>query len=53
MTPRLWQSRIFFSWGAILACHGAVKNKEGLYAARFFLGMAEAGFFPGIVAQLR
>ncbi|KAK4443564.1 major facilitator superfamily domain-containing protein [Podospora aff. communis PSN243] len=52
MTPRHWQTRIIFTWGAVLACHAAVKNKEGLYAARFFLGMAEAGMFPGITAQL-
>ncbi|KAK3329132.1 MFS transporter [Apodospora peruviana] len=52
MTPRNWQTRIIFSWGAVLACHAAVKNKEGLYAARFFLGLAEAGMFPGIAAQL-
>lgn len=49
MTPRHWQSRIVLSWGAVLACHAAVHNKEGLYAARFFLGMMEAGMFPGLV----
>jgi MFS family permease len=51
-TPRIWQSRIFLSWGIVLACHAACKNKEGMYTARFFLGMMEAGFFPGVVAQL-
>lgn len=52
MTPRNWQSRIILSWGAVLACHAAVKNKHGLYTARFILGMMEAGMFPGIAAQL-
>ncbi|OAP60047.1 hypothetical protein AYL99_05049 [Fonsecaea erecta] len=52
MTPRKWQSRIIGSWGLVLACHAAVQNKQGLYAARFFLGMAEAGLFPGLAAQL-
>lgn len=52
MTPRIWQARIIFSWGLVLACHAAVKNKEGLYACRFFLGMMEAGLFPGLAAQL-
>jgi hypothetical protein len=52
MTPRNWQFRIVFSWGVVLACHAAVKNKEGYYAARFFLGMMEAGMFPGVAAQL-
>ncbi|KAJ5899570.1 MFS general substrate transporter [Penicillium taxi] len=50
--PRNWQFRILLSWGIVLACHAAVKNKEGLYAARFFLGVMEAGMFPGIAAQL-
>ncbi|OJD36839.1 high-affinity nicotinic acid transporter [Diplodia corticola] len=50
--PRNWQTRIILSWGIILACHAAVKNKEGLYAARFCLGMAEAGMFPGLAVQL-
>ncbi|KAL3425086.1 high-affinity nicotinic acid transporter [Phlyctema vagabunda] len=51
-TPRIWQSRIIFTWGGVLACHAAVKNKEGLYAARFILGMMEAGMFPGLAAQM-
>uniref|UniRef100_A0A0B7KF50 Major facilitator superfamily (MFS) profile domain-containing protein n=1 Tax=Bionectria ochroleuca TaxID=29856 RepID=A0A0B7KF50_BIOOC len=52
MQPRNWQFRIMLTWGAVLACHAAVKNKEGLYAARFVLGMMEAGMFPGIVGSL-
>lgn len=52
VSPRNWQFRIFLSWGIVLACHAAVKNKKGMYAARFFLGMMEAGMFPGIAAQL-
>lgn len=36
----------------MLCCHAAVKNKEGLYAARFFLGLFEAGLFPGVILQL-
>ncbi|TVY15200.1 MFS transporter prlL [Lachnellula arida] len=52
MSPRNWQFRIILSWGIVLACHAAVKNKKGLYTARFFLGMMEAGMFPGIAAQL-
>ncbi|KAK4935342.1 hypothetical protein LTR10_023604 [Elasticomyces elasticus] len=41
--PSRWQSRIMVTWGIALACHAAVHNKEGLYAARFFLGLV--GFF--------
>jgi MFS family permease len=52
MTPRIFQTRIVFTWGAVLACHAAVKNKEGLYAVRFFLGMMEAGMFPGLITHI-
>ncbi|EXJ77436.1 hypothetical protein A1O3_09662 [Capronia epimyces CBS 606.96] len=52
MKPRLFQVRIAFLWGGVLACHAAVKNKQGLYAARFFLGVMEAGLFPGIITHL-
>ena len=51
-TPSKWQSRIMVSWGLVLACHCAVKSKSGLYAARFFLGLCEAGMFPGVISQL-
>ncbi|KNG87187.1 hypothetical protein ANOM_003763 [Aspergillus nomiae NRRL 13137] len=52
LTPRLWQSRIMLTWGIVLACHAAAKNKQTLWALRFLLGMCEAGMFPGIAAQL-
>lgn len=38
-SPSKWQSRIMITWGIVLACHCAVTNKSGLYAARFFLGL--------------
>ncbi len=52
MSPHVWQSRILFTWGIVLACHAAIQNRQGYYAARFFLGMMEAGMFPGIICQL-
>jgi hypothetical protein len=52
MTPRLWQSRIIISWGIVLACHAAIRNRDTYYALRFLLGMMEAGLFPGLAAQL-
>ncbi|KAG9788874.1 hypothetical protein KCU88_g1633, partial [Aureobasidium melanogenum] len=52
MTPRVFQTRICAAWGLVLACHAAIKKKEGFYAARFFLGLAEAGLFPSIVTHL-
>lgn len=51
-TPRKWQTRIFLSWEVVVACHAAIENKEGFYALRFLLGMMEAGFFPGLAAQM-
>ncbi|KAI1658366.1 putative pantothenate transporter [Daldinia decipiens] len=51
-SPSHWQSRIMITWGIMLACHVAVKNKEGLYVTRFLLGLAEAGMFPGIILQM-
>ncbi|CAI7585348.1 unnamed protein product [Penicillium glandicola] len=52
MTPRLWQTRIFFTWGIVLACQGAVQNRQGLLALRFLLAMLETGSYPGILTQL-
>lgn len=51
-TPRIWQARIVVSWGTVLACHAAIHNASGYYAARFFLGVMEAGMFPVFAAQL-
>ncbi|ORY55852.1 pantothenate transporter [Pseudomassariella vexata] len=52
VSPSRWQSRIMVTWGIVLACHCAVTNKSGLYTARFFLGLAEAGQFPGVILQM-
>ncbi|KAJ5492113.1 Major facilitator superfamily domain general substrate transporter [Penicillium expansum] len=52
MTPRLWQTRIFFTWGIVLACQAAVQNRQGLLALRFLLAMLETGSYPGILTQL-
>ncbi|KAJ2980697.1 hypothetical protein NQ176_g2476 [Zarea fungicola] len=51
-TPSKWQSRILISWGVFLMLHAAVKNKGGLFATRFLLGLAEAGMFPGVILQM-
>ncbi|KAL4997169.1 major facilitator superfamily domain-containing protein [Aspergillus recurvatus] len=51
-SPSKWQSRIMVSWGIFLMCNAAVKNKGGLYATRFLLGVAEAGQFPGVILQM-
>ncbi|WDK11009.1 high-affinity nicotinic acid transporter [Colletotrichum graminicola] len=46
MSPHVWQSRIFLTWGVITACQAAAQNRHQLYAMRFLLGMFEAGMFP-------
>ncbi|KXN73673.1 MFS nicotinic acid transporter Tna1 [Conidiobolus coronatus NRRL 28638] len=48
-TPPRWIARIMVTWGAITMALAAVKNFEGLMAGRFFLGVAEAGLFPGLI----
>ncbi|KAJ4245459.1 hypothetical protein NW762_013968 [Fusarium torreyae] len=49
MSPRLFQARIIITWGALLACHAAVRSRNALYASRVLLGNAEAGMFPAIM----
>ncbi len=44
--PSLWISLLLFAWGLVMTMMGLVKSAQGLYVARFFLGFAEAGFFP-------
>ncbi|KAI0197597.1 pantothenate transporter [Astrocystis sublimbata] len=51
-SPSKWQARIMITWGIVLALHVPVVNKQGLYAVRFFLGLAEAGMFPGVILQM-
>lgn len=36
------------AWGLVMTLMGLVKNWSGLMAARWFLGVAEAGLFPGV-----
>jgi hypothetical protein len=40
------------SWGIALLAHVGVRNKEGIYATRFLLGLFEAGKFPAVISQL-
>jgi sugar phosphate permease len=49
---RLWIARIMISWGVISACMIFVKGAWSFYVLRFLLGLAEAGFFPGIIFYL-
>jgi len=49
---RVWIARILITWGAIATLTGFVQSVHQLYAARFALGLAESGYFPGIVLYL-
>ena len=49
---RMWIARIMISWGVISACMILVKGQWSFYAMRSLLGLAEAGFFPGVIFYL-
>src|SRR6516164_8183397 len=49
---RVWIARILLSWGILAALTGFVQSVPQLYAMRFLLGIAEAGYFPGIILYL-
>ena len=49
---RRWIARIMLTWGILAAGMLLVRTPAEFYAARFLLGMAEAGFFPGVVYYL-
>ncbi|MFI9509607.1 MFS transporter [Nocardia sp. NPDC052566] len=49
---RVWLSRILVTWGIIATITAFAPNLETVYVLRFLLGVAEAGFFPGIIVYL-
>jgi MFS transporter, ACS family, tartrate transporter len=49
---RLWIARIMITWGLLAAGIMFVRTPQQFYVMRFLLGVAEAGFFPGIVFYL-
>ena len=51
-SPTIWLPTITIIWGIISTTMGLVHNEQGMYAARFFLGVTEAGLFPGVVYVL-
>ena len=48
-SARKWFARILISWGIVSSLTAFVTTPAEFYAARFLLGVAEAGFFPGII----
>src|SRR5205085_3876725 len=49
---RLWIARIMIVWGLVSASMLFVRTPTGFYVLRFLLGVAEAGFFPGMILYL-
>jgi ACS family tartrate transporter-like MFS transporter len=49
---RIWIARIMISWGLISTAMAFVVGETSFYVMRFLLGVAEAGFFPGIILYL-
>ena len=48
LRPSVFIPIIMVMWGVCMTCMGLVHDFSGLAAARFFLGVAEAGLFPGV-----
>jgi ACS family tartrate transporter-like MFS transporter len=49
---RRWMARIMIVWGIVSMAMALVEGPASFYALRFLLGLAEAGFFPGMVLYL-
>lgn len=47
LRPSRWLPLIMVAWGTVMTLMGIVQNYQGLLSARFFLGVAEAGLYPG------
>src|SRR5580765_331923 len=57
LLTEVWSARNFIGlslivWGALATCTGFVHTALQFYWIRFFLGIAEAGFFPGVIVYL-
>ena len=51
-SARKWIARIMVSWGLVTILTAFIHSTTQFYWVRFFLGMAEASFFPGIILYL-
>ena len=49
---RKWIARIMFTWGVCSGGMAFINGATGFYAVRVLLGIAEAGFFPGVIFYL-
>jgi ACS family tartrate transporter-like MFS transporter len=46
---RIWIARILFTWGLVAVAMAWVQGPKSFLTMRFILGVAEAGFFPGVI----
>jgi len=51
-SARKWIARIMITWGIVAGLTAAVKTPNQFYVLRFLLGLAEAGFYPGVIVYL-
>lgn len=49
---RVWIARVMVTWGLVSAAMALVQGPVSFYVLRFLLGLAEAGFFPGVILYL-
>lgn len=49
---RIWIARVMITWGIVSGISALVIGPKSFYVLRFMLGVAEAGFFPGIILYL-
>ena len=49
---RVWIARIMITWGVLAAAMMFIRGPASFYTLRFLLGLAEAGFFPGMIYYL-
>ena len=48
LRPSVWLPSIMVAWGTVMTLMGIVQGYHGLFVARLFLGITEAGLYPGV-----
>lgn len=48
LRPSIWLPSIMVAWGTVMTLMGCVQDYKGLLIARLFLGVTEAGLYPGV-----
>lgn len=51
LRPSRWLPSIMVAWGVVMTLMGIVQNYRGLLVARLFLGVTEAGLYPGVAVS--